>query len=59
LDVVIRTVDLSVTANVYDFYEMGELHPLSSGIDAKVHLFTQQRLVIDKKLAKVQAFSFF
>jgi hypothetical protein len=33
--------------------------PSSSEIDAKVHQFTTQRLDLDKKLAKVQAFSFF
>ncbi|WP_309270867.1 hypothetical protein [Paenibacillus sp.] len=33
--------------------------PSSSEIDAKVHLFTTQRLDLGKKLAKVQAFSFF
>jgi hypothetical protein len=33
--------------------------PSNGEIDAKVHLFTSQRLDLDKKLAKVQAFSFF
>jgi hypothetical protein len=33
--------------------------PCGSEIDAKVHLFTTQRLDLDKKLAKMQAFSFF
>jgi hypothetical protein len=28
-------------------------------IDAKAHLFTTQRLGLDKKLAKMQAFFFF